>query len=116
MSNKPEIYQVFPESVRKILRDAPARWDETRCLIGEPGRVVVLARRAGTSWFIAGMNGTGETLPVDLDLNAFAALRNRTLVREGENALMDLKVESGPVKSSLSLKLQPRGGFVLRLD
>ena len=75
-ADKPEVYAAFPEAARRVLRDAPARWDETRCLTGEPGRCVVLARRAGTSWFIAGINGTAGELPLKLDLTSFAALQN----------------------------------------
>jgi alpha-glucosidase len=115
-ADQPEIYAGFPEAARRILRDAPARWDETRCLIGEPGRVVVLARRAGASWFIAGLNGTAGELPLTLDLAAFAKMKTRTLIREGDSPLMDLRVESMPLANSLKLTLPPRGGFVLRLE
>jgi len=99
-----------------VFRDAPARWDETKCLIGEPGRVAVFARRAGRSWFVAGINGTGETLPVTLDLSAFTSFPRRLLIAEGTNALMEVAVAPLENAATWAHPLPPRGGFILRLD
>src|SRR5260221_6559741 len=70
-ADKPEFFESLQPEALQVFRDAPARWDETRCLMGEPGKVAVLARRSGTSWFIAGINGTDRTSPVNLDLSQF---------------------------------------------
>lgn len=114
-ADKPEVYASFPEQAQAVLRDAPARWDETRCLIGEPGRRVVLARRAGESWFIAGINGQAEEAGIDLDLAAFTDFKKRTLIREGEDARMQLGAEA--IEGSAWKHVMPaRGGFVLRLE
>jgi alpha-glucosidase len=115
-ADKPEFFESLPPDVLKIFRDAPARWDETRCLVGEPGQVAVFARRSGKSWFIAGINGTGDALPVNLDLSAFKKFRNRLMISEGENA--NMQVNAAPLENSNEWKheIPPRGGFILRLD
>ena len=115
-ADKPEVYAAFPQAAQDILRDAPARWDETRCLSGEPGRVVVMARRAGDSWFIAGINGTAAELPVDLDLSAFTGFPKATLIHEGEEARMELAADSMELPAKWNRTLPARGGFVLRLE
>ncbi|WP_035612130.1 glycoside hydrolase family 97 protein [Haloferula sp. BvORR071] len=112
-ADKPETYAAFPEAAIGILRDAPARWDETRCLIGEPGKVVVVARREKENWFIAGINGTGDVLPVEIDLSNFPT-RKWQLVREGGDALNELKAEEIQAKGSWKHEMPARGGFVLR--
>ena len=99
-----------------MFHDAPARWDETRCLIGEPGRVVVFARRTGGSWFIAGINGTGDKLPVTLDLSAFGKFRHREIITEGTNAAMQVTAVPVAHSDQWQHELPPRGGFILRLD
>lgn len=115
-ADKPEFFESLPAQALQIFRDAPARWDETRCLIGEPGKIVVFARRSGNSWFIAGLNGTVDPLPLDLDLSTFAEFPKRILVAEGKDAAMQAGVS--PVANSASWKhtMPSRGGFILRLD
>jgi alpha-glucosidase len=115
-ADKPEFFESLPPPVQKIFRDAPARWDETKCLIGEPGKIAVFARRSGKSWFIAGINGTTNSLPVNLDLSAFKKFHRRFAVVEGADANMQVAV--APLKNSNEWQheMPPRGGFILRLD
>ena len=115
-ADKPEFFESLPPEALQVFRDAPARWDETRCLVGEPGRVAVFARRSGKSWFIAGINGTGNVLPVQLDLSPFKHFRHRLMIAEGVNA--HLQVTVTPLENSYDFWhfIPPRGGFILRLD
>ena len=115
-ADKPEFFETLPEEVLQIFRDAPARWDETRCLLGEPGRAVVFARRKGNSWFVAGINGTAAELPADLDLTAFADFPRRLLVAEATDAKMQVAVRPEANFNHFSHQIPPRGGFILRLD
>jgi hypothetical protein len=115
-ADKPEFFESLPPEVRKVFRDAPARWDETRCLIGDPGRIAVFARRSGDSWFIAGISGATNALPVTLDLTPYKRYRHRLKITEGTEPLMHVAVaplERGP---SWPYTMAPRGGFILRLD
>jgi alpha-glucosidase len=115
-ADQPEFFESLPPGALRIFRDAPARWDETRCLVGEPGRAAVFARRAGASWFVAGINGTSHALPVHLDLSAFKGFPHRIMIAEAADP--QRQVETFQVKGSSSWrhKIPPRGGFILRLD
>ncbi len=115
-ADRPEFFESLPRDVLQIFRDAPARWDETRCLLGEPGQVAIFARRSGTSWFIAGVNGTGEALPVTLDLSVFVKVTRRLMVSEGADAKMQVAVSSLADSAEWKHEIPPRGGFILRLD
>jgi len=115
-ADKPEFFESLPGEAQQIFRDAPARWDETRCLVGVPGRVVVFARRANNSWFIAGLNGTEARLPLELDLSPFKAFRKRVLIAEGPEPAMEVSVLAVPANGRLKHDFPPRGGFILRLD
>lgn len=110
------MFESLPPAALKIFRDAPARWDETRCLLGEPGRVVVFARRSGSSWFIAGINGTSEALPVTLDLKPYAKFGARVLVAEASDANLQVIATKLAKADDWKHTLPPRGGFILRLD
>lgn len=115
-ADSPDVYQKLPPEVLQILRDAPARWDETRCLLGDPGRIAVFARRSGNSWFIAGINGSNESQPLTLGMSGFAGFPQRILVTETGDALHDLATKAINTSDPWQHTIPPRGGFVLRLD
>jgi len=115
-ADSPEFFESLPPPVLRIFRDAPARWDETRCLVGDPGKVAVFARRSGKSWYIAGINGTSDSLPVDMDLSAFKKFHHRLVVSEGQDANMQVEVATLPDTNEWQHEIPPRGGFILRLD
>lgn len=115
-ADSPDVYRKLPAEVLQILRDAPARWDETRCLVGDPGRVAVFARRSGSSWFIAGINGTSGEHELSLDLADFAGFPRRILVHETGDVRQELAAKTLKASARWQHTLPPRGGFVLRLD
>ncbi len=115
-ADQAKMFETLPPEALKIFRDAPARWDETHCLLGEPGRVAVFARRSGSSWFIAGLNGTSGAVPVELDLKPYRKFGERVLIAEGKEAQM--KVIASPLQPANEWQhtIPSRGGFILRLD
>jgi alpha-glucosidase len=115
-ADTPEFFESLPAEALQVFRDAPARWDETRCLAGEPGRVVVFARRSRKAWFIAGINGTPAALPVRLDLSAFRAFTHRLLISEGDNSSMAVRTAAIPLSDEWRHQMPARGGFILRCN
>lgn len=115
-ADQAKMFESLPPAALKIFRDAPTRWDETKCLLGEPGRVAVFARRSGSSWFIAGINGTNEALPLTLDLTPYRKFGVRTLIHEATEAQMEVVATSATRADRFAHSLPPRGGFILRLD
>ena len=115
-ADSPEFFESLPPEALKIFRDAPARWDETKCLVGEPGTLAVFARRSGSSWFIAGISGTTNSLPVTLDLSPYRKYHHRIAVSEATDAKMQVSAASLGNSSQWQHIIPPRGGFILRLD
>jgi alpha-glucosidase len=115
-ADRPEFFESLPAEALKIFRDAPARWDETKCLMGEPGEVAVFARRSGNSWFVAGINGTTNSLPVNLELSAFKGFPKRLMVAEAGDATMRVAVAPLEYSEAWQHQIPARGGFILRLD
>lgn len=107
----PEGMATVPGYVKTFLRELPARWDEVRFLDGVPGEYVVLARRAGRQWFLAGFNAGDAPREVRLDL-AWLGRRTGQLITDGasEREFVEARLH-GPVAP---LTLAPRGGFVAR--
>ncbi len=52
----------------RFIREMPDTWDETQILDGTPGEYIIVARRKGMNWFIAGNTNEQErTVDVKLD-------------------------------------------------
>ena len=103
-----ETYRSVPPAVADVLRRVPVVWDETRFLVAEPGRCVVVARRRGEDWWVAGINGLPEPRALELDLAPLGADRWRLLSDGGDRDEIAVR-DSAPV---LRHVLEPRGGFV----
>jgi len=110
LSDSVESYRAVSPAYKAYLKTLPNVWDETRYISGEPGDSVVLARRNGDKWWVAGLNGTQETKTISLDLTPYSA---GTLLYDGptDRAYVD-KAASG----NMSITMKPRGGFVIFPD
>ncbi len=115
-SDSPERFGQLPEEAQKVLRDMPATWDESRCLLAKPGEAVVFARRKGNTWFIASLNGTAHQQPVTLDLRPFRGSDRATLLSEGTDPVTLIQSTTLKRPRKWQHTLPPRGGFILRLD
>ncbi|PZX17240.1 glycosyl hydrolase family 97 [Breznakibacter xylanolyticus] len=51
-----------------FMKSVPSTWDEVRYIDGYPGKYVVLARRKGNQWYVAGINAQKEPVTLTLKL------------------------------------------------
>ena len=111
---QPNNLQELDSVTLSFLRHIPTTWDETRFLDGYPGRYVVLARRHGSQWYVAGLNALKEPLTLTLDLSDLpltTVLTDQT-DRQGHVtgvAQSPLKLKKGKAR----LTIQPNGGVVV---
>jgi alpha-glucosidase len=107
----PDGMATVPAYVKGFMRELPRHWDEVRFLDGEPGKYVVLARRTGKQWFVAGFNASEQPCDVQLDL-AWLGQREGQLITDGTGAR---EFTEGKLSApSPKLTIAPRGGFVAR--
>jgi len=111
LADRPESFLTQPQDVQDFLSRLPAAWDETRYVSGYPGRSAVLARRSGSTWYIAGINGTDESATLDCDLTFIGRYRQATLFADSGNAGSPWTITK-PKQLPKSVTCQPRGGFV----
>lgn len=108
----PEGMATVPPQVKTLLQELPRRWDEVHFLAGDPGKHLVLARRAGKQWFVAGFNAEGADKTVLLDLG-FLKGREAELIGDGEG-LREFRIERLKATAKTPLTMKPNGGFVAR--
>jgi len=116
MPDRPESYLSLPEPVREFLSGLPTAWDETKLLNGYPGESVVLARRKGDNWFVAGINGTDEPLSLTLPHLLLDGTHDTiTLFRDGVDQRSFAIEEASALSDfpeTIKVECLPRGGFV----
>ncbi len=99
-------------AVKEFIKTIPVAWDEMEFVEGSPGKEVVIARRAGDQWFVAGINGEQTFKELTLDLSFIDGAQNGNLIADGSSAL---QFEAGTVvpSESVSVAMKPNGGFVM---
>ena len=116
LADKPESFLAQPQEVQDFLSHLPSVWDETRFVSGYPGESVVIARRSGNTWYIAGINGTDEekelALPTEGILSPLTShhspLKISAFLDAGEHQWQIQTVTQLPA----TVTCRPRGGFV----
>ena len=109
----PEGVAKAPPYVRDFLRDVPAIWDDVRFIDGFPGEYVVLARRSGARWYVAGINAGANPRDVNLDLAMFGADK-AVLITDGDGSNLSFRREEldAGAGTSARITMAPNGGFV----
>ena len=107
LADRPESFLSQPAEVRDFLSELPSVWDDTRLLSGYPGESVVMARRSGTTWYVAGINGRDEEQTLSIGASVLPK-GQVTIFADGEPWQIST-ADSVPG----SMKCRPRGGFVI---
>ena len=115
---QPNNLQELPQVELDFLRQLPTTWDETCLIDGYPGKYVVLARRQGDKWYVAGLNGTKEPMKLTLSLPMFQAgttVKQLTDIadKKGNVTGIDVKDLKVSKKGEASIIMQPNGGIVV---
>lgn len=114
-AERPEGMATAPEYVKNFLRELPRSWDDSRYVDGYPGQYAVIARRAGNTWYIAGINATESEKTLTLDLS-FAGAGAAVVIGDGEavtGKLSSFSQRSIAASQEAVVTIKPHGGFVI---
>lgn len=108
----------LPQFELDFLKELPATWDETVFVDGYPGKFVVMARRHGNDWYVAGLNATGAAMKLNLSL---PMLKGKTLTcyndkpaKKGEMPETQMTKVKTDKNGMVKVTMQPNGGIVLK--
>lgn len=103
----------------EMIKSIPSTWNETIVLPpSEIGELAMFARRSGTRWFVAAMNGpTARTVKIDL---AFAGkgVYQALVVRDDPymSGMVEVERRTIDISAPLEIAMREAGGFVIRLS
>ncbi len=105
----PEGMATVPGYVKTLLQQLPSSWDDVRFIDGYPGRYIVLARRKGDTWYVAGLNADDDKRSLTLDLG-FLKGRKGLITSDGAGPrdFQQQAIDAGHAQ----VTLEAHGGFV----
>lgn len=106
-----------PEISLDFLRRVPTVWEDTKFIDGYPGKFVVLARKNGSKWYVAGINAEGTTKNLKLDLSRFVNAGDKVSLIYDNRKTREPQIENVKIKnpSEFPIEILPMGGFVMEI-
>ncbi len=99
--------------VRELMSSIPETWDDVKFIDGYPGKFVVLARKKGNTWYIAGINGETTERTLNLDLSFIKETPKGMLITDTKDG-KDFVKQNIQMSKSVKIAVQPYGGFVIK--
>jgi len=90
-----------------FMKQVPTTWDEVRFIDGYPGRYVIMARRCGSKWYVAGINADDQPVKRTLTLPMLETGPAR-LYMNGQ--LKEVKISK---KQTVKVEIPTNGGVVI---
>ncbi|MCQ2214774.1 MAG: glycoside hydrolase family 97 protein [Bacteroidales bacterium] len=125
-ADRPEGFYALPDEAKQYMSAVPAAWTDSKLIAGYPSTHVVVARRSGNKWYIAGINGTDENMPLTLNLSRLDLSSNahvNLLITDGPDTDPSCgypRPENFDIKTNTTLpesvSLAARGGFVMVIE
>ena len=113
-AQNPEAIGKVGQPVLDFLRNLPGNWDDVQFIDGYPGQYLVLARRSGKKWYIAGISSEKENRKIVIDLVPYKKGSGQ-LITDGEGSEL-FRVLPVFTSSKMALNLKPNSGFVVVLE
>ena len=110
---QPNNLEELPQFELDFLKAVPTTWDETRFIDGYPGRYVVLARRHGSDWYVAGLNAEKQAKTLTITMPEFAGQTVSYYMDDAKKGsqLRQLKFDK---KGQAKVSMLPNGGLILK--
>ncbi|MCX2475320.1 glycoside hydrolase family 97 catalytic domain-containing protein [Pedobacter sp. MC2016-05] len=118
-ADRPEGFDKLADEAKSLLRRVPASWDDTKFISGYPGQSAVIARRSGSSWYVAGINGTDkkDQLNVPFDFLKSNITYKSVLIADGTyDSAFKTTYQKISHSTRLALNCLPKGGFIMVLE
>lgn len=98
-----------------FMKEVPTTWDEVRFIDGYPGKYVIMARRSGSKWYIAGLNAEAQQLKKTIALPMF--LQGQTVTIYSDDAELNGSVKTLKLKKrdlqKMAVTIPNNGAFLL---
>jgi alpha-glucosidase len=102
-----------PDGVKKFLQELPTKWEDIKFIDGYPGKFVIIARKSGNNWYVAGINGENTDKSVTFHLPFTNQQKGLLFTDDEKNSSFEIK--SINISQKIDIKMKGFGGFVIKL-
>ena len=99
--------------VKEYMSSLPETWDDVKFIDGYPGKYVVLARRKGDKWYIAGINGENTAHKITINVSFIGKSAKGFIITDSDNE-KDFVKRDIDFSKPINITMQPHGGFVIK--
>ena len=99
-----------------FMKKVPTTWDEVRFIDGYPGKYVILARRSGNRWFVAGINAESQPLKKTLTLPMFEKGTSLSVYADDAKLQGSKKTVKFSKKQQFAITIPQNGGVLIAND
>ena len=102
-----------------FMKQVPTNWDEVRFIDGYPGKYAIIARRAGDTWYIAGINAEKQPVKKVISLPMFVKNTQLTVYVDDAkytndpNVVGSVKTVKQNKKQQMNIVIPENGGIVI---
>jgi len=111
-AESPAGISLMPDYVKTFLTDLPTYWDDVKFIDGYPGKYLVVARRSGGRWYIAGINGENTEKVLSLDLSFLGNKKGR-IISDADEPRTFTNKETTLDAGRTTVTMKPQCGFVI---
>ena len=95
------------------MKSLPVSWDDTKFIDGYPGKYVVLARKKGAQWYIAGINGEDSVRSVTFKV-PFVKSAVKGIMITDSSSTKNFIEKNIDLSKPVEIQMNPYGGFVIK--
>lgn len=99
-----------------FMKEVPTTWDEVKFIDGYPSKYVIMARRSGDKWYVAGINAQEEPLTVNLPVLTGADGSNVKLYSDDKSLTGNVKYIKADKKGNVKVTIPTNGGALAVMD
>ena len=96
-----------------FMKQVPTTWDDVRFIDGYPGKYVILARRHGDKWYVAGVNAQQETLKTEISLPMWASGTELQVYADDNKLQGEVKSVKLGKKQTVKVTIPCNGGLMM---
>ena len=102
-----------------FMKQVPTNWDEVRFIDGYPGKYAIIARRAGNTWYVAGIKADKQPLKKTITLPMFAKDTQLTVYADDPKYASDpnlagsVKTVKQNKKQQMTITIPENGGALI---
>lgn len=96
-----------------FMKEVPSTWDDVQFIDGYPGKYILLARKKGNKWYVAGVNAQSETIKVKTALPMFKSGEEVNIYSDDKNLNGSLNTIKINKNNEIEITIPQNGGVIV---